>query len=141
MADAVQYAMEGMVPELEDLKHKSLMTESEVKSLVQRRSQFEYQMRRRQPLKRDFLKAIEYELNFDVLRRRRKKRLAIQGLKYRDGPSDFAAMKRISSIYQRALRNFSQDVTLWLEYFDFSMKSGSAKVLKKTFARYVLVKD
>ena len=55
MADTVQYLMEEMVPELEDLA-KKYFTKGEVKAIVQKRQNFEYQLKRRAPIKADFLR-------------------------------------------------------------------------------------
>ncbi len=49
---------------------------------MQKRQDFEYALKRRAALKRDFLRYIEYELKLDELRRHRKR---TQGIKGRSG--------------------------------------------------------
>jgi hypothetical protein len=54
MADTVQYLMEQMIPELEDLERKGYFARSEIKKIVQKRQDFEYLLKRRAALKEDF---------------------------------------------------------------------------------------
>ena len=56
MADTVRYLMEEMIPELEDLEKKGYFSRTEVKRIAQKRQDFEYQLKRRAALKRDFLR-------------------------------------------------------------------------------------
>jgi hypothetical protein len=45
-----------MVPELEDYERRGYFSRSEIASIVKRRQQFEYNLRRRNALIRDFLR-------------------------------------------------------------------------------------
>jgi U3 small nucleolar RNA-associated protein 6 len=56
MADAVRSLMEAMVPELEDCERRGYFSRSEIRVIVKRRQQFEYQLRRRNPILSDFLR-------------------------------------------------------------------------------------
>lgn len=56
MADTVQYLMEQMLPELEDLQRKKYFTTGEIKAIVKRRQDFEYKLKRRTTQKEDFLR-------------------------------------------------------------------------------------
>ena len=49
--------------------------------------------------------------------------------------SDHSSKRRISFIYERALRKFNNDVALWLQYIEFCRKSGASKKLNKIFPR------
>lgn len=75
----MRYLMEEMVPELEELEKKGYFTRKEVKQIVQRRQEFEYQLKRRAALKQDFYRYIEYETKLEDLRQLRKKKLGIKG--------------------------------------------------------------
>lgn len=97
MAETVQYYLEQMVPELEDLERKEIFTkvsfqleefscwrlkklkflffQEEIKSIVKKRTNFEYALKRRPAQIIDFLKYIEYEMNLDLLKKKRKNRL------------------------------------------------------------------
>ncbi|CAI2178251.1 11600_t:CDS:10 [Funneliformis geosporum] len=47
MAEKVQYYLEQMVPELEDLERKEIFTKEEIKSIIKKRTAFEYALKRR----------------------------------------------------------------------------------------------
>lgn len=131
MGDQVQKLLEEMVPELEDLQTRGLFTPAEVKAIVRKRTDFEYRFHRRVPLLSDFLRYIQYEMNLDLLRKKRKFRLGLM----KNSVSDFAPVKRIHFIYERSLRKFNDDIGLWLQFIDFASKSGSDKILAGLFPR------
>ncbi|CAH2056590.1 unnamed protein product [Thlaspi arvense] len=68
MADVVQYRLERMVNELEDLERRGLFSRQEIAEVVRQRRKFEYRLKRPSPLKQDFLAYIEYEKQLDALR-------------------------------------------------------------------------
>ncbi|ETW05730.1 hypothetical protein H310_03430 [Aphanomyces invadans] len=129
MADAVQYVMEKMIPELEDLQQLQIFTKEEVRQIVQKRRDFEYTMKRTPLRKVDCLRYIEYELNLDALRRQRKKRLGLQ----KQSSSDHTGMQRVHNIFDRALMKHRGDVDLWLQHIAFCKNTGSSKLLSKLF--------
>lgn len=131
MAEAVQQQMEQMIPELEDFERKGLFTKLEIKSIMKKRSHFEYALRRRITQKIDYLRYIQYELNLDTLRRERKKRLKITR---NNSVSDHSITKRIHFLFHRAIKKFKSDFKLWVEYFEFCKKSSSLKLLGKAYA-------
>mmetsp|Transcript_39559 Transcript_39559/g.63474 ORF Transcript_39559/g.63474 Transcript_39559/m.63474 type:complete len:189 (+) Transcript_39559:85-651(+) len=131
MADLVARKMEEMIPELEELQTLQLFSEAEIKKIVKSRSDFEYLMQRKSPNKLDFLRYIEYEMNLDLLRKARKRRLDIVKMY----PTDHTCTKRVSSIYHRCLLRFSGDLSLWSEYLDYLESQGSFKSLQRAFPR------
>ena len=56
MADTVRYLMEEMLPELEDFEKKGYFSREEIKQIVKQRENFEYLLKRKSPLRRDFLR-------------------------------------------------------------------------------------
>lgn len=133
MGDTVQRLMEEMVPELEDLEKKKILSKNEIQSLVSHRQDFEYKLRRKHVSKLDFLRAIQYELNLTALKERRRSRLGID----KKGVSDFASMKRVAFLYERALRKFHHDVTLWKQYLEYSRRIGSHHAISKILPRAI----
>ena len=107
--------------------------QAEVKAVVKRRTHFEYALKRRIARKADFLRYIEYEINLEALRKRRKDRLGsiITGASI----SDHAGHRRIHFIFERLLRRFKGDVRLWLQYIDFARRTGSLNALGRIMAR------
>ncbi|CAM0143018.1 U3 snoRNP protein [Umbelopsis sp. WA50703] len=132
MADTVQFYLEQMVPELEDLEKKNLFSKIEIKAIVKKRTNFEYALKRRITKKVDFLRYIEYEMNLEALRKKRKSRLETKPSK--QSVSDYAGNRRIFFIFERALRKFKGDIALWLQYIEFAKANSANKTLGKIFA-------
>ncbi|PKC59348.1 hypothetical protein RhiirA1_493130 [Rhizophagus irregularis] len=130
MAETVQYYLEQMVPELEDLERKEIFTKEEIKSIVKKRTNFEYALKRRPAQIIDFLKYIEYEMNLDLLKKKRKNRLGIKG---RVTISDYSIKRRIYHIFDRAIIKFAGDVKLWVQYIEYAKNEGDHKMLSKIF--------
>ncbi|KAJ1822479.1 U3 snoRNP protein [Coemansia sp. RSA 2599] len=143
MAEAVQYQLERMVPELEDLERRSLFTKSELKAIVKKRTNFEYSLKRRKAPCASYLRYIEYEMNVDALRTKRKQRMKQMGQKIT--LSDYSITQRIISIYERALIRHRGNVALWIQYIDFlgsrvsgDAEQGYARALAKVYARAIM---
>lgn len=51
MADTVRYLMEEMIPELEDMERRGYFNKEEIKQIVKKRTDFEYALKRRSPIK------------------------------------------------------------------------------------------
>ncbi len=51
-----RYIAEEMIPELEDFEKRGYFTKAEIKQMVKKRLQFEYLLKRKIPLKADFLR-------------------------------------------------------------------------------------
>ncbi|EQC34515.1 hypothetical protein SDRG_07843 [Saprolegnia diclina VS20] len=129
MADQVNYNMEKMIPELEDLQQLQIFSKDEIRQIVQKRRDFEYTMKR-QPLRKvDCLRYIEYELNLDALRRQRKKRM---GLK-KTTISDHAPVARVHNIFERAINKHKGDIDLWLQHIAYCKNNASRKMMSKLF--------
>ncbi|XP_057840089.2 uncharacterized protein LOC131049986 isoform X2 [Cryptomeria japonica] len=138
MADTVQYKLERMIPELDDLEKRGLFNKTEIKEVVRRRRDFEYQLKRPCPLKEDYLRYIEYEKQLEALRNLRKKEV-VRGLKENNKKWHFslcdkASARRILDIYRRLLTRNKGDLRLWFEYAEFCREhrnNNMKKVLGK----------
>ena len=89
--------------------------------------------------KSDFLRYVEYEMNLDRLRRKRKARLGLDK-KPEAGQkgmtlSDHSLVQRVHGIYSKALKRFSGDVSLWIQYFEWCKAVKSSKALGSNYAR------
>jgi hypothetical protein len=131
MADEVQKILERSIPELEDLLERGLFTEDEVRSITNRRRDYEYRLQRREKMKEDFVRYIQYENSLEDLRKMRKKRLKLT----KETVSDFACTKRIQFIYDRALNRFQHDSSMWLECIQHAIDNKSAKRIARLFPR------
>ncbi|KAI8082717.1 U3 small nucleolar RNA-associated protein 6-domain-containing protein [Halteromyces radiatus] len=135
MADTVQYYMERMVPELEELEKKGYFSDVEIKSIVKKRTNFEYAMNRRIAKKIDFLRSIEYEINLEALRKKRKKRITVIDGKV--GTSEYSINRRIFHLFKRATNKFKGDLSLWIQYIEFAKKNDAQNILSGIFAQAI----
>ena len=78
MADNVQKILERSIPELEDLQERGLFNEKEIRSITNKRRDYEYRLQRRGKTLEDFLRYIEYEISIDKLRLLRKQKKKLQ---------------------------------------------------------------
>ncbi|KAF9590424.1 hypothetical protein IFM89_035259 [Coptis chinensis] len=138
MADIVQYRLEQMVDELDDLEKKGIFTRLEINEIVKKRRNFEYKLKRPSPLKQDFLSFIEYEKQLDTLRRLRK-RVVVRDLgnkKIKRSVSDTSCVVRILRVFRLVTMRFKGDVGLWYQYMEFCRQHGHGRM--KTVLAQVL---
>jgi U3 small nucleolar RNA-associated protein 6 len=144
MADIVQYKLERMVDELEDLEQRGLFNRREIAEIVKQRRKYEYRLKRPCPLKQDFIAYIDYETQLDALRRLRKnsvaRELKKQGNKNvkKKSKSDFAGLVRIIDIYELALKRYKGDIHLWFRYLEFCRVRKNGRMKKVTSFLYSL---
>lgn len=74
MADSVQAILDSMVPPLRDLLDRGIITQPELRSVVDRRRRYEYLLARRHARKSDFLRYVEDETKLERLRKLRNGR-------------------------------------------------------------------
>ncbi|KAG9159627.1 hypothetical protein Leryth_013598 [Lithospermum erythrorhizon] len=134
MADVVQFKLERMLNELDDLEKRGLFSRREIAEIVKQRRKFEYRLKRPSPLKPDFLAYIEYEKRLDDLRLLRKK---LGTSKFNNKSlSDFASVSRIVDIYRLATTRFKGDLHLWFQYLEFCRQRRHGR-MKKALAQVV----
>lgn len=131
MAEYVQQNLEGMLPELEELERLGVFSSDEIRTIVRKRREYEYRLQKRIVQKSDFLRYMQYEINLDMLKKKRKSRLGIR----RNLQAEHAAMKKIHTLFQNALKKFVGDIKLWIQYIEFCKHMGSLKILGKVFAK------
>ncbi|XP_065880160.1 uncharacterized protein [Euphorbia lathyris] len=141
MADTVQFRLERMVGELDDLEKRGLFTRSEIAEIVKQRRKYEYRLKRPSPMKQDYLTYIEYETQLESLRRLRKKTVVRDlkksgNKKMKISVSDFAGVSRIVNIYRLAVTRFKGDVELWFRYLEFCRERRNGR-MKKVLAQLI----
>ncbi|KAF9114901.1 U3 snoRNP protein [Mortierella sp. AM989] len=134
MADTVQFYMEEMIPEMRDLEQKGIFSKKEIASIIKKREKFEYALKRRIAKKADFLRYIEYEMNLEALRKKRRARMVSST---KQSVSDYAGPRRIYFIYKRCLTKFKGDISIWLQYINYAKKTGASRTLGKIFAQAI----
>ncbi|XP_019852946.1 PREDICTED: U3 small nucleolar RNA-associated protein 6 homolog isoform X2 [Amphimedon queenslandica] len=136
MADSVNLILERMLPHLEELQHTGIFQEDEIRDIVKKRRQMEYQLFRRPPKKEDYLKAIEFEYNLDKLRKLRKEKMGVVGMS-QDG--EFGIINRITSLYRRATTYFKDDISLWLNHIDHCRCTNQHTMTSKLFGKALAI--
>eukprot|EP00218_Dolichomastix_sp_CCMP3274_P008299 CAMPEP_0170135540 /NCGR_PEP_ID=MMETSP0033_2-20121228/2529_1 /TAXON_ID=195969 /ORGANISM="Dolichomastix tenuilepis, Strain CCMP3274" /LENGTH=608 /DNA_ID=CAMNT_0010371141 /DNA_START=25 /DNA_END=1851 /DNA_ORIENTATION=+ len=135
MAETVNHMMERMLDELEDLEKRNLFSHAEVKQIVAKRREWEYRMKRRGVELETFLGSIEYDMKLEKLRKHRQKALSYDHDRGAQGKADHCITQRIHFTFERALKRYPQDLSLWRRYFEFCKASKSNKVLSRVLAR------
>jgi len=101
---------------------------------MRRRTDFEHRINSRGSKPRDYLKYVEFELNLEKLRKKKYKRLSSVGLiNTKPSISDWAYERRILFIFDRSIKKFPNDFTLWENYLNFAKKQ---KLFKKIYKIY-----
>jgi U3 small nucleolar RNA-associated protein 6 len=155
MGDTVQYRLERMTDELDDLERRGLFTRAELADVVRRRRDFEFRLRRRSRLRADFLDYIAYELRLDALRNLRKraiiraadeeeddneggKKRRKKNKKWTKSISDVAGTLRVLDIYRMATVRFKGDLDLWFRYLEFcrGKRHGRMKQVRTLPSQY-----
>ncbi|KAJ0450248.1 putative U3 small nucleolar RNA-associated protein [Helianthus annuus] len=145
MADVVQYKLERMVNELDDLERRGLFSRREIAEIVKQRRKFEYRLKRPSPLKQDYIAYIDYEKSVDALRVLRKKAVMRElkkksekgkDSKMKQSYSDFSGVSRIVEIYRLATNRFKGDIELWFQYLEFCRQRRNGH-MKKVLAQVI----
>ncbi len=77
----------------------------------------------------------EYETKLEELRAHRKD---ITGLKGKTTLADYAIVRRIHNIYERATRKFRGDLRVWLKWLHFCRSSGSTRQISRVGCQHCI---
>lgn len=120
-ADKARYYLEQSVPELKELQRKKIFSPEEITAVAKKRSDFEHKINARGSSSTDYAQYAEFEINVDMLRRKRVKRLGIKNPTHN-------GQRRIFFVFDRGTRKFPGDVQLWMQSIEYARKQ---KALKK----------
>jgi U3 small nucleolar RNA-associated protein 6 len=152
MAEQVQAALDQMVEPLLDLQNRGVFSRDEIRSIVDRRRQSEYALRRRGKLRKaDFIGYIQAETQLEALRALRVQRItreerrANRGKTSQDDAKDSNTsgtskigdrhiVQLIHLLWTRTLRKF-RDVSFFLEYAEFCRSQKSFAKLATVYAQ------
>ncbi|KAL5473165.1 hypothetical protein EMCRGX_G027613 [Ephydatia muelleri] len=136
MAEKVHKRLELMLPELEELESTGVFSREEIRAIVQRRRSLEYRLLRRPSQKEDFLGAIQYEINLELLCRHRRK---ARGVISSRNDSAYGIQSRIHSLFRRALSKFKGDLKMWLQYIEFCKRCHHDNTLSKLYGQVLSI--
>jgi U3 small nucleolar RNA-associated protein 6 len=131
--------------------------QTEAKAILKKRREFEMALVRRVARKSDFLRYAAYEMDLERLRRKRVEKISERGplalgqswewttdtvrflwfteQKSPQSVSDYAIVKRVFQIFERAIRKFKGDVGIWMEYIKVAENAGAKALAGKITAR------
>lgn len=89
---------------------------------MKKRSDFEHKLNARGGQPVDFVRYAQYEMNLDLLRRKRVRRMGVRS-------AGFSGQRRIFFILDRATRKFHGDIGLWVQYIEYARQQKSYKKL------------
>jgi len=152
MAEQVQAILDRMVPALRDLMDKEVFSEPEIKSIVARRRESEYLLRRRSARKSDYLRYIEAEQNLEKLRSLRNKMILARKMaqekeerkasnsnkplkpKSNSSIGDASIVQHLHLLYVRAKRKWKDDISFHVQHAEFAKEKKSFAMLSKIYA-------
>ncbi|KAK9366748.1 U3 small nucleolar RNA-associated protein 6-domain-containing protein [Lipomyces kononenkoae] len=121
--------------ELEDLHKRGIFTKPEIASITRRRTDFEHRIHGRGANLVDFLKYAEFEMNLDLLRKKRFLRLV--GGKNGSSVATWSGQQRIFFIFERATDKFKGDINLWMQYISYAKQQKARHLLKRILQKVV----
>mmetsp|Transcript_16802 Transcript_16802/g.26075 ORF Transcript_16802/g.26075 Transcript_16802/m.26075 type:complete len:678 (-) Transcript_16802:1342-3375(-) len=158
MAEQVQAILDGMVAPLRDLKEREIFSEAEIRSIVSRRRESEYLLRRRAVRKADYLRYIEAEMALEKLRGIRTRRVlarqkraekekaketggtgSSKEKKKKNHSGDAHIVQHVHFLFTRVIRKFRSDVALHLQHAAFAKETKSYARLGKIYAEALQV--
>ncbi|KAN0073030.1 U3 small nucleolar RNA-associated protein 6 domain containing protein [Elaphomyces granulatus] len=125
-SDKARFYLEKSVPELKEYEQKKIFSKEEILSITRKRSDFEHKLNARGSKPTDYARYVEYEMNLDLLRRKRVKRLGIKTAAH-------TGQRRIFFILNRATKKFHGDIALWVQYIEYARQQKAYKKLTQIF--------
>lgn len=135
MGDAVERALEETVPLLRGWRRLKLLSENELVSVVQRRRDHEYSLRRPGVPRAAFLRYAAFERELGELLHKRALERSLPSKRARRISQRQSA--RVGLVYSRAIRKFKRDDALYLQYARHCIATGSRKAAERVLARAI----
>lgn len=108
---------------------------------MRKRTDFEYVLKRRQLTPNDFVVYIKYELNLEKLRELRCQRIeeTAQSREEKDAIRNIKACfsRHVCYIFDRALRRFASEASIWADYIGYLKKNSSNTLLNTALGRAI----
>lgn len=132
-SDKARFYLEQYVPELQEYERKGIFTREEITSIASKRSDFEHTLNARGSKPSDYARYATYEMNLDLLRKKRSKRLGVKS-------TTFSGQRTVFFILGRATKKFPGDIGLWMQYIHFCEREKANKKLAKVFTNVLRLK-
>jgi hypothetical protein len=135
MGDQVERALEETVPLLRQVRKLKLLSGPEIESVVRRRRDHEYALRRPAATRAEFMQYAAFERETTEVLRARAEGKNLPEKRARSITMQQAA--RVNLVYSRAIRKFKGDDTLYLQYARHCIATGSRRAAEKVLARAI----
>ncbi|KAL7938879.1 U3 small nucleolar RNA-associated protein 6 domain-containing protein [Trichoderma chlorosporum] len=130
VADKARFYLERSVPQLREWEEKSIFSKDEIRSIVQKRNDFEHRVLSPGNTPSEWSSYAQWEQSVESLRSKRCQRLKLRNLN-----SAHAGQTRVLSIYDRSVAKHPACGALWREYLAYMAKVKAAKRWRKTMTR------
>ncbi|PHH88999.1 hypothetical protein CDD83_6776 [Cordyceps sp. RAO-2017] len=127
VAEKARYYLERSVPQLREWEEKQVFSKDEIRTIVQKRNEFEHKVLSPGNKPFEWASFAEWERSLEALKNKRCKRLKIQHLN-----SAHAGQARVLAIYERAVNRHPASKGLWHEYLAYTASVKAAKRWRKT---------
>ncbi|KAF6827871.1 U3 small nucleolar RNA-associated protein 6 [Colletotrichum musicola] len=129
VAEKARFYLERSVPQLREWEEKEIFTKDEIRTIVQKRSDFEHRILAPRSNPDDFSSYAKWEQSLEALRAKRCKRMRIGHVQ-----SQHASQSRVLAIYERAVSRHAGVKRLWLEYLGYTADVKASKRWRRVMA-------
>ncbi|KAI8627163.1 U3 small nucleolar RNA-associated protein 6-domain-containing protein [Xylariaceae sp. FL1651] len=129
VADKARFYLEKAVPQLREFEAKGIFNADEIRSLVRKRTDFEYLVLTPGNKPQDWLNYAAWERSLETLRAKRCRRLEIRASSKHTGEG------RVFGILERAVNRHPGSLELWKEYLAYTRDLRATKRYRKVMTR------
>lgn len=129
VADKARFHLERAVPQLREFEEKEIFSKEEIRTIVQKRTEYEHLVLGPGCKPHHFQSYIAWELSLERLRAKRCVRKKIKH------STSHASNARVFNIYERAVFRHPGSLALWKEYLDYAAKVKATKRWRKIMTR------
>ncbi|KAK7736138.1 U3 snoRNP protein [Cytospora paraplurivora] len=129
VADKARFHLERAVPQLREFEEKEIFSKEEIRTIVQKRTEYEHLVLGPGCKPHHFQSYIAWELSLEKLRSKRCIRKKIKH------STSHASNARVFNIYERAVFRHPGSLALWKEYLDYAARVKATKRWRKIMTR------
>ncbi|KAF2096342.1 hypothetical protein NA57DRAFT_42592 [Rhizodiscina lignyota] len=127
-SDKARFYLEQSIPELQEYERKNIFNKVQITAITKQRSQFEHLLNSRDASPSLYARYATYEMNLDLLRRKRIKRLGVKSPLH-------SGQRRIYNVLERATKKFYGDLSLWMQYIEYARQCKANKKVEELLTR------
>ncbi|KAI5467088.1 U3 small nucleolar RNA-associated protein 6-domain-containing protein [Mariannaea sp. PMI_226] len=127
VAEKARFYLERAVPQLREWEDKEIFSKDEIRTIVQKRNDFEHKVLAPGNKASDWSAYAKWEQSLESLRSKRCQRLKIRHLN-----SAHEGQGRTLSIYERGVNRHQGSSELWREYLSYAAKIKASKRWRRT---------